>query len=143
MIFEYTPNSLGNHQAFWNFKITNENQPHKFILNGVTREPMIVFNVGKINFGPLLLGGRQKETIQIINEEHLPYKFSFDKESIKGNAAYGDSLFVTPICGTLQPKSSTNIEVTFMPRVEKEFNYNLSLKVKQRLKPLTLNVKGV
>ena len=143
MIFEYTPNSLGNHQAFWNFKITNENQPHKFILNGVTREPMIVFNVGKINFGPLLLGGRQKETIQIINEEHLPYKFSFDKESIKGNVAYGDSLFVTPICGTLQPKSSTNIEVTFMPRVEKEFNYNLSLKVKQRLKPLTLNVKGV
>ena len=47
------------------FKITNENQPHKFILNGVTREPMIVFNVGKINFGPLLLGGRQKETIQM------------------------------------------------------------------------------
>ena len=53
---------------------------------------MILFNVGKINFGPLLLGGRQKETIQIINEEHIPYKFSFDKESIKGNVSYGDSL---------------------------------------------------
>ena len=143
MIFEYTPNSLGNHEAFWNFKIINENQIHKFICHGITREPMILFNVGKVNFGPLLLGGRQKETIQIINEEHLPYKFSFDKESIKGNVSYGDSLFVTPINGTLQPKSSTKVEITFMPRVEKEFNYNLSLRIKQRLKPLTLNVKGV
>ena len=143
MVFEYIPNSLGNHEAFWNFKIINENQIHKFICHGITREPMILFNVGKVNFGPLLLGGRQKETIQIINEEHLPYKFSFDKESIKGNVSYGDSLFVTPITGTLQPKSSTKVEITFMPRVEKEFNYNLSLRIKQRLKPLTLNVKGV
>ena len=143
MVFEYTPNSLGNHEAFYNFKILNENQVHKFICHGITREPMILFNVGKVNFGPLLLGGRQKETIQIINEEHLPYKFSFDKESIKGNVQYGDSLFVTPITGTLQPKSSTKVEITFMPRVEKEFNYNLSLRIKQRLKPLTLNVKGV
>ena len=143
MVFEYTPNSLGQHEAFYNFKILSENQIHKFILHGITREPMILFNVGKVNFGPLLLGGRQKEVIQISNEEHLPYKFLFDKDSIKGNVSYGDSLFVSPIAGTLQPKSSTKIEITFMPRVEKEFNYNLLCKVKQRMKPLTLNVKGV
>ena len=143
MAFEYIPNSLGEHESFWNFKILSENQIHKFVLHGITREPMILFNVGKVNFGPLLLGGRQKEVIQISNEEHLPYKFSFDKDSIKGNVAYGDSLFVSPIAGTLQPKSSTKIEITFMPRVEKEFNYNLQCKVKQRMKPLTLNVKGV
>ena len=143
MIFEYTPNSIGNHQAFWNFKILSENQPHKFMLNGITREPLILFEKGMIQFDPLLPGGRQKETIEIINEEHLPYKFTFDKDSIKGNPSYGDSLFVTPICGTLQPKSRTKINVTFMPRVEKEFNYNLNVKIKQRIKPLTLNVKGV
>jgi hydrocephalus-inducing protein len=147
MVFEYTPNNLGTHQSFWTFRINtgieNEKLSHKFIFNGIAREPVILFNVGKINFGPLLLGGRNKEVIEIINEEHLPYKFIFDKESIKGNNTYGDSLIVSPIAGTLQPKSSTQIEVTFMPRVEKEFNYNLVLKVKQRLKPLTLNVKGV
>ncbi|MCQ2818255.1 MAG: hypothetical protein MJ252_13390, partial [archaeon] len=144
MIFEYLPNNLGKHQAFFNFKILNESsQPHKFVLNGIAREPMILFNVGKVNFGPLLIGGRQKETVEIINEEILPYKFSFDKDSIKGNQNYADSLIVSPICGTLQPKSSTKVEITFMPRVEREFNYNLCLKVKQRQKPLTLNVKGV
>ena len=66
-----------------------------------------------------MLGGRQKETIQIINEEHLPYKFSFYKESIKGNVSYGDSLFVTPIGGTLHPKSNTKIEITFMLELKK------------------------
>jgi hydrocephalus-inducing protein len=143
MVFTYTPNSLGKHEAFFNFKIPSENQIHKFALHGITREPMILFNVGKVTFDPLLLGGRQKETIEIRNEEHIPYKFTFDKDSIKGNVQYGDSLFVTPIAGTLPAKSSTKVDITFMPRVEKEFNYNLQLKVKQRLKPLTLNVKGV
>ncbi len=143
MIFEYTPNSLETHESYWNFKINSEKLNHKFLFHGVAREPMILFNQGKINFGPLLLGGRNKEIIEIINEEHLPYKFNFDKDSIKGNSMYGDSLIVSPIAGTLQPKSSTKVEVTFMPRVEKEFNYNLILRVKQRLKPLTLNVKGV
>jgi hydrocephalus-inducing protein len=143
MIFEYTPNTLDTHESYWNFKINSEKLTHKFLFHGVAREPMILFNQGKINFGPLLLGGRNKEIIEIINEEHLPYKFNFDKDSIKGNSIYGDSLIVSPIAGTLQPKSSTKIEVTFMPRVEKEFNYNLILRVKQRLKPLTLNVKGV
>lgn len=143
MIFEYTPNTLDTHESYWNFKINSEKLTHKFLFHGVAREPMILFNQGKINFGPLLLGGRNKEIIEIINEEHLPYKFNFDKDSIKGNSIYGDSLIVSPIAGTLQPKSSTKVEVTFMPRVEKEFNYNLILRVKQRLKPLTLNVKGV
>ena len=109
MVFTYTPNSLGKHEAFFNFKIPSENQIHKFALHGITREPMILFNVGKVTFDPLLLGGRQKETIEIRNEEHIPYKFTFDKDSIKGNVQYGDSLFVTPIAGTLPAKSSTKV----------------------------------
>ena len=143
MTFEYLPTSLGQHESYWNFKVNSEKIVHKFLFVGVTRDPMILYNIGKVNFGPLLIGGKNKEIIQIINEEHLPYKFNFDKESIKGNINYGDSLFVNPMIGTLQPKSSTNIEITFMPRSEKEFNYNLSLKVKNRSKPLLLNVKGV
>lgn len=143
MCFEYLPSSLGQHDTYWNFKVQSEKIVHKFLFIGQTREPMILFNVGKVNFGNLLIGGRNKEMIQIINEEHIPYKYYFEKESIKGNNSYGDSLFVTPIAGTLQPKSSSNIEITFMPRVEKEFNYNLCLKIRNRQKPLMLNVKGV
>ena len=143
MVFEYTPNSLETHESAYTFKINSEKLSHKFLFHGVAREPMILFNPGKVDFGNLLLGGRNNKIIEIVNEEHLPYKFNFDRDSIKGNSLYGDSLIVSPITGTLQPKSSTKIEVTFMPRVEKEFNYNLILRVKQRMKPLTLNVKGI
>ena len=55
----------------------------------------------------------------LINEKYLPYKFSFDKEIIKGNVQYSYSFFVTPITGTLQPKSSIKVEIIFMPRVKK------------------------
>ena len=143
MVFEYTPVSLGQQEDFWMFKIPTEKIFRKFKFVGIAREPLIIFNQGKVNFGPLLLGGRIKEIVQIINEEHLPFKFLFDKDSIKGQNSFGDSLIVSPIAGTLQPNSSTPIEITFMPRVERDFNYNLIVKIKQRQKPLVLNVKGV
>ena len=144
IIFEYTPNSLGNHESYWFFKINSEKINYKFLLSGTCREPMILFNVGKVNFGQLLLQGKNKEVIQIINEEeNIPFKFSFDKDSVKGPNSYGDSLQINPMFGTLAPKSSFPIELTFMPKVEKEFNWNLVLRIKQRQKPLVLNVKGI
>ena len=142
MIFEYTPVNLGVTEDYWNFKIPSEKIFRKFKFVGTAREPLIIFNQGKVVFDPLLLGGRNKKIVNIINEEHIPFKFIFDKDSIKGQNSYGDSLIVSPIAGTLTPNSSTPIEITFMPRVERDFNYNLLLKVKQRQKPLVLNVKG-
>jgi len=44
----------------------------------------VFFDTGKINFGPLLLGGKNKELIRLKNLEDVPLPFSFDKASIKG-----------------------------------------------------------
>lgn len=40
--------------------------------------------MGKINFGPLLIGGKNKESVCLKNMEDVPLTFDFDKKSIIG-----------------------------------------------------------
>lgn len=59
------------------------------------------FDTGKINFGPLLIGGKNKEIINLKNLEDVPLAYSFDKESIKGEMEWGNSLTIEPISGVV------------------------------------------
>jgi hydrocephalus-inducing protein len=99
--------------------------------------------VGKVNFGPLLLGGKNKETIKLRNLEDVSIPFSFLKESVRGDVEYADSLIVHPMSGIINADSDVNIEVIFTPKVEKSFNYNLICNVKRKSIPVSLNVKGI
>jgi hydrocephalus-inducing protein len=45
--------------------------------------------------------------------------------------------------GTVRPLGDQPIEITFAPKVEREYNYNLVCNVKRRNRPVTLNVKGI
>lgn len=107
------------------------------------KEPNVFIDVGKINFGPLLLGGKNKETVRLKNIESVPIQFSFSKDSIKGDIDYADSLSITPMNGVVRPDSEVLLEVTFQPKVERSFNYNLICDVKRKSRPVTLNVKGI
>ena len=62
------------------------------MIQGVVKEPRVFLDVGKVNFGPLLLGGKNKETVYLKNLEAVPIHFSFDKQSILGEPEYGNSL---------------------------------------------------
>ena len=55
----------------------------------MVNEPRVFIDVGKVNFGPLLLGGKNKEIVFIKNLESVPIHFSFDKETIAGEPDYG------------------------------------------------------
>lgn len=55
---------------------------------GEVREPNVFMDVGKVNFGPLLLSGKNKETVKLKNLEEIPIPFSFVKESIKGEIVH-------------------------------------------------------
>jgi len=48
-------------------------------------EPNILFDVGKVDFGPLLLGGKNKEVVRLKNLEEVPINFNFDKSSVQGD----------------------------------------------------------
>lgn len=73
MVFEYTPDGVGEHISYWNFKIPSEKICQPFLIVGHVIEPIVIFESGKINFGPLLLGGKNKEIINIVNQEHIPF----------------------------------------------------------------------
>lgn len=38
-----------------------------FMMVGTVKEPNVFFEMGKINFGPLLIGGKNKEVVSIKN----------------------------------------------------------------------------
>ena len=67
MIFEYTPEGVGEHESYWNFKVLSEKISQPFLIVRRVIEPLLMFEHGKIDFGPLLLGGKNKETINITN----------------------------------------------------------------------------
>lgn len=67
MVFEYTPDQVGEHDSRWLFKIPSEKITQEFLVVGRVNEPNVLFESGKMRFGPLLLGGKAKETVHIIN----------------------------------------------------------------------------
>lgn len=113
MMFEYQPDNVGEHESYWVFKVPSENITQNFMVVGRVNEPNVLFQVGKIKFGPLLLDGKSRETVNLINQEDIPFAFNFSKESVKGNPDYGDSLRVNPMSGTVGAQSSIPIEIVF------------------------------
>ena len=142
MVFEYTPEHVGEHESQWLFKIPSEKIVQHFLVVGRVNEPNVLFETGKIKFGPLLLDGKNREVVNIINQELIPFQFNFSKESVKGSPDFGDSLRVFPLTGTVPPQSQIPIEILFQPKFELTYNYNLVCNVKRKARPLVLNVKG-
>jgi len=142
MIFEYVPDTVGEHDSRWVFKIPSENITQEFLIVGRVIEPNVLFEFGKLKFGPLLLGGKQKETMRIINQEHIPFSYNFSSASVKGSPDFGDSLKVSPMSGTIPAFGDLEVEIVFNPKYELTYNYNLICNVKRKARPLVLNVKG-
>lgn len=143
MCFEYTPEVIGTHESYWQFKIPSESISQNFLVVGSVLEPLVLLEVGKIYFGQLLIGGKGRETVNLINNEHIPFSFNFEKSSVRGDDNYGDSLVVNPMSGVIPPQGSLPIEILFSPKKEIEYNFNLVCNIKRKLRPLVLNVKGV
>jgi hydrocephalus-inducing protein len=111
VIFDYTPEVTGNHSVYYNFYIPEFKLEQQFMICGRVIEPRVFLSLGKINFGPLLLGGKNKEIVYLKNLEEVPISFSFNKDSVKGEAEYGDSLKVNPMSGLVRPESEITVEV--------------------------------
>lgn len=142
MVFEYTPETVGEHESKWLFRIPSEKIQQQFLVIGKVDEPNIMFEHGKVKFGPLLINGHNTETVKLINQEHIPFAFNFSKESVRGSSDYGDSLQVNPMSGVVPALGDLPIEITFMPKYELTYNYNLLCNIKRKARPLLLNIKG-
>lgn len=143
MVFEYTPDLIGNHESYWVFEIPSEKIVQYFLIVGGVKEPNVFFDMGKINFGPLLIGGKNKEIVCIKNMEDVPLSFHFDRESIRGEIEYSNSLTIEPINGVVPSQGEVKVEVNFEPKTSQAFNYNVNCHVMRRNRPIFVNVKGI
>jgi len=83
------------------------------------------------------------ESINIINQEIIPFVYSIDKESLKGDESLVDALSVSPMNGVIPPQGSFRLEVTFKPKKDTKYNFNIVIHAKRKARPLVLNVKGI
>jgi hydrocephalus-inducing protein len=106
------------------------------------REPNVFIDTGKVNFGPLLLSGKAKECVRIKNLENVPIQFHFDKESLKGESDV-ECITVHPMSGVIRANSDCIIDITFAPKEERSFNFNILCYMKRKARPISLNIKGI
>jgi hypothetical protein len=62
-------------------QVVGKNVDQDFVVVGSVKDPRVGFQQPFINFGRLLLGGKARETLKLVNKEHIPFSFNFDKAS--------------------------------------------------------------
>lgn len=85
MVFDFTPVKNEIHKALWDFKIPQHEVSVSFMLAGNVIEPRVAFDLPSINFGKVLLGARSKSVVKLVNQEHLPFKFAFNKATYEAS----------------------------------------------------------
>lgn len=141
MVFEYTPDSDMLMESFWRFHIPEYDLSIPFVLVGHVKEPRVYFDRTFCNFNSLLLNHKGTQTIKLVNKEHIPFAFHFNGRSY-GADEVPPVVTITPSQGTVGPESDMELKVTFMPKIEKTYNYNAVCDVKKKATRLALNIKG-
>ncbi|KAK2958778.1 putative hydrocephalus-inducing like protein [Blattamonas nauphoetae] len=165
--FDYIPQSLDLVESVWQFKIsslslaaTGSTRSQQFLLVGQSEEPMVYLQPHHVHFQSRLLNKAVEMSTSIVNAEDIPFSFKFDLSSIHeamlgyaetgsrssgGKGSPKDSrsiLSVQPSSGTIPARSQTPIKLTFFPRDEKDYNFNIPCTVDKKSTKLNLNVKG-
>lgn len=145
MHFEFYPDATSQDKQDQNyaFVIKQFSLTESFIFRTKVKQPKVFLSTSKVDFGPLLLSGKCKETVILKNLDNVPYNFSFSKSSLKDvGKDRQSSLKVSPLHGSILPNQDFPITIVFSPKLEIDFNFNLQLTIPQKKEPLTLNVKG-
>ena len=143
MVFEFTPENQEPRvqESHWIFTIPEYKVRAPFVLAGTISEPRVALSVPHVNFHSMLLNGKSAKTVQVINSEHIPFSFHFDTSALETGGGM-PPIVLEPSSGTVGGNSSIDVQVTFAPRTEKEYNFNLPCVVRTKPTPINLNIKG-
>ena len=147
MVFEYTPDDVGIAESFYKFSIQGTSVDEVFLFAGNVVEPVVAFDRQRLDFGAQLLGGLSTDTIHIVNDENLPFSFSFDAMSMGGAGDVFPGfkrpvLEIMPMSGLVPPNGRIPVTINFSPAEEKFHNYNLVCNIRKKPHALNLNLKG-
>ena len=135
-------------ESFWRFAVSEQNISVPFLVAGHISEPRVMFSRPSINFKQVLLGRKGREKVELINNENIPFSFSFDKSTYDATddiiKATGSQpvVMLQPSRGPVPPNGSIVINALYMPSAEKMINYTLVCNVRKKPTRLTLNLKG-
>ncbi|RNF21339.1 hydin-like protein [Trypanosoma conorhini] len=138
MTFDYTSSSIGLREAKWTFFISGHISV-PFLLVGKTEEPNVFLHVTRVNFGGVTVGTKDERIIELENREDISFPFSFDRSVLSND---NNAVGVKPLGGTLPPRSTIPLTISFTPKDEISVNTRLLCRVKRMSDPLTINVKG-
>jgi hypothetical protein len=96
------------------------------VIVGTAEEPDVYLDKAHVNFRALLVSHRVQERVAIINQEQSAFAFQLDKSSF---ASEDKSLSVVPTKGVIPPGGSQMITVSFVPKFEKKYNFNVNIKI--------------
>jgi hydrocephalus-inducing protein len=128
-------------ESFWRFRIAKLDLAVPFLLLGRVSEPRVLISKSHISLGELLVGHTVERTFELINQEsdkRVQYAFDADSCYAEGRA---DVLLVSPLSGTLEPRSSAIITVRFQAKQPRSSVFNLKCRIANSTKTLYLNVK--
>ncbi|EGB10058.1 hypothetical protein AURANDRAFT_62593 [Aureococcus anophagefferens] len=147
MVFEFTPNTVGVAEAFYRFKIPEHGIDELFLFVGQVVEPRVTFDRTRVDFNAVMLGNMASETVHLVNSEHLPFAFNFEKPGIDNDGPGAaprrhPTLEISPLSGLVPPNGRAAIELSFRPGEESLVNTNLMCTVRKKTMKLNLNLKG-
>ncbi|XP_069510876.1 hydrocephalus-inducing protein homolog [Ambystoma mexicanum] len=141
IVFEFTPQQLDITESFWTFIIPEQSISVPFLLVGQASEPCVSLDRSHLNFRSLLVGEEAKETVYLINNEKRSFSYSVEANSCHSEGRI-HTLLVVPMEGVIPACSRIPITILFTPQKEGEANFNLLCDVKNKIHPLSLNVKA-
>lgn len=142
MVFEYTPSEVKTTELLYRFMVPEHNIDQLFLVVGSVVEPRVFMDRNHVNFRELLIGGSATEKVNLVNEEVIPFQFSFDTSSFQVRRGTRPPLRLVPQSGVVPPGGKLPVEVVFAPGEEKAYNFNVGCVVKKKPTRLSLNVKG-
>jgi len=143
MIFEFTPSSTDTAEAFYRFVVPEHGISQLFLFVGTVLEPRVALDRTRVDFGAIMLGARCTETVHLVNSEHLPFAFNFEKPPADETATKkGPTLEITPLSGLVPPNGRAAVELSFRPTEEAVLNANLNCTIRKKKMKLSLNIKG-
>ncbi|XP_030060864.1 hydrocephalus-inducing protein homolog [Microcaecilia unicolor] len=139
--FEFMSQEMDIVESFWTFTIPEQNISVPFLLVGNTTEPSVSLDRSHLNFLSRLVGHEAQAVVYLVNNEERAFAFSF-RENSRFSEGFLSCLVVKPMEGDILPLSRIPITILFTPTIEGEVNFNLICDVKNKMQPLTLNVKA-
>jgi hydrocephalus-inducing protein len=141
IVFEFDSNAMGISENFWRFSIPKYNLSVPFLLVGNVTEPKVTFDRSHVSFKSLLVHKTGIETVNLVNQDNVPIYYEFDQTTCYTEGRSGVVL-VQPSSGLLAANSKTPIQLSFQPKEQRLYIFNLKCKFGNSNKPLNLNVKG-